>query len=69
MYYDVFSEKGGIIDQAIEARKAFDSQCEAANKAADSVKKDSNAILDLSDSIEEVIPKVILSGGVARYGK
>lgn len=61
MYYDVFSEKGGIIDQAIEARKAFDSQCEAANKAADSVKKDSNAILDLSDSIEEVIPKVDLS--------
>lgn len=61
MYYDVFSEKGGIIDQAIEARKAFDDQTVAANKAADAIKNASNATLGLSDSAEEMIPKVDLS--------
>ena len=34
VFYDVFSEKGGIIDQAIEARVAFDDQTIAANNAA-----------------------------------
>ncbi len=61
MYYDVFSENGGIIDQAIEARKAFDDQTVAANKAADAIKNASNATLGLSDSAEEMIPKVDLS--------
>ncbi|MCM1224767.1 MAG: hypothetical protein NC548_60990, partial [Lachnospiraceae bacterium] len=37
MYYDVFSESGGIIDQAINARQAFDEQTEAANAAADAI--------------------------------
>lgn len=61
MYYDVFSEDGGIIDQAIQAREAFDSQSVAANKAADAIKKASNAELGLADSAEEMIPKVDLS--------
>ena len=61
MYYDVFSEDGGIIDQAIQAREAFDSQSVAANKAADAIKNASNATLGLSDSAEEMIPKVDLS--------
>lgn len=61
MFYDVFSEKGGIIDQAIEARVAFDDQTVAANKAADAIKNASNATLGLSDSAEEMIPKVDLS--------
>lgn len=61
VFYDVFSEKGGIIDQAIEARVAFDDQTIAANNAADAIKNASNATLGLSDSAEEMIPKVDLS--------
>lgn len=61
MYYDVFSEKGGIIDQAIEARVAFDDQTVAANNAADAIKNASNATLGLSDSAEAMVPKVDLS--------
>lgn len=49
-YYDVFSEKGGIIDQAVEAQMAFDSQAEAANNAA-------NAIKGMGEAAEEVTPK------------
>lgn len=61
MFYDVFSENGGIIDQAIQAREAFDSQTEAANRAADAIRDASNAELGLGDSAEEMIPKVDLS--------
>ena len=60
-FYDVFSEKGGIIDQAINARKAFDDQTVAANNAADAIKNASNATLGMSDSAEEMVPKVDLS--------
>ena len=61
MFYDVFSENGGIIDQAINARKAFDDQTVAANNAADAIKNASNEVLGMSDSAEEMIPKVDLS--------
>lgn len=61
MYYDVFSENGGIIDQAINARKAFDDQTVAANNAADAIKNASNATLGMSDSAEAMVPKVDLS--------
>ena len=37
-FYDVFSKGGGIIDQTIDARNAFDSQTDAANKAADAIR-------------------------------
>lgn len=60
-YYDVFFENGGIIDQAINARKAFDDQTVAANNAADAIKNASNAILRMSDSAEAMVPKVDLS--------
>lgn len=53
-YYDVFSEDGGIIDQALQARDAFDSQTEAANKAY-------YAIVGFGEGAEEIIPKVDLS--------
>lgn len=61
MFYDVFSENGGIIDQAINARKAFDDQTVAANNAADAIKKASNETLGMSDSAEAMVPKVDLS--------
>lgn len=61
MFYDVFSENGGIIDQAIEARKAFDDQSVAANKAADAIKNASNETLGLSDNAEGMVEKVDLS--------
>ena len=53
-YYDVFSEDGGIIDQALQARDAFDSQTEAANNAY-------HAIVGFGEGAEEIIPKVDLS--------
>lgn len=61
MFYDVFSENGGIIDQAINARKAFDDQTVAANNAADAIKNASNEVLGMSDSAEAMVPKVDLS--------
>lgn len=53
-YYDVFSEDGGIIDQALQARDAFDSQTQAANNAY-------HAIVGFGEGAEEIIPKVDLS--------
>lgn len=53
-FYDVFSEDGGIIDQALQARDAFDSQTEAANNAY-------HAIVGFGEGAEEIIPKVDLS--------
>ena len=61
MYYDVFSENGGIIDQAIEARQAFDGQTDAANKAADAIKAQSDAVTGMGDASAEAVPKVDLS--------
>ena len=52
-YYDVFSEDGGIIDQALQARDAFDSQTQAANNAY-------HAIVGFGEGAEEIIPKVDL---------
>lgn len=54
MFYDVFSERGGIIDQALEARQAFVDQTKAANDAAD-------AIVGMGDAAEKIVPKVDLS--------
>lgn len=54
MYYDVFSESGGIIDQAIAARQAFDTQTEAANQAAD-------AIVGMGNAAEDAAPKIDIS--------
>lgn len=53
-FYDVFSEDGGIIDQALQARDAFDSQTQAANNAY-------HAIVGFGEGAEEIIPKVDLS--------
>ena len=53
-FYDVFSEDGGIIDQALQARDAFDLQTEAANNAY-------HAIVGFGEGAEEIIPKVDLS--------
>ncbi|MCM1224539.1 MAG: hypothetical protein NC548_59835, partial [Lachnospiraceae bacterium] len=50
-FYDVFSEDGGIIDQAIKARQAFDEQTTAANQAAD-------AIAGMADSAAETPEKI-----------
>lgn len=54
VFYDVFSEDGGIIDQALQARDAFDSQTQAANNAY-------HAIVGFGEGAEEIIPKVDLS--------
>nr|DAF67698.1 MAG TPA: Tape measure domain protein [Caudoviricetes sp.] len=61
MYYDVFSERGGIIDQAIDARRAFEDQTVAANNAYTAIKNQSDAITGLGDASEDVVPKVDLS--------
>ena len=61
MYYDVFSEKGGIIDQALEAREAFEGQKKAANEAADAIANAAMAEGGLADASEEAVPKVDLS--------
>lgn len=53
-FFDVFSEDGGIIDQALQARDAFDLQTEAANNAY-------HAIVGFGEGAEEIIPKVDLS--------
>ena len=50
-FKDVFSGDGGIIDQAIKAREAFESQTDAANKAADSYKR-------MGDNAQDTAPKV-----------
>lgn len=50
-FKDVFSGDGGIIDQAIKAREAFESQTDAANKAADSYKR-------MGDNAKDTAPKV-----------
>lgn len=50
-FKDVFSGDGGIIDQAIKAREAFESQTVAANKAADSYKR-------MGDNAQDTAPKV-----------
>lgn len=50
-FRDVFSGDGGIIDQAIKAREAFESQTDAANKAADSYKR-------MGDNAQDTAPKV-----------
>lgn len=50
-FKDVFSGDGGIIDQAIKAREAFESQIDAANKAADSYKR-------MGDNAQDTAPKV-----------
>lgn len=50
-FNDVFSGDGGIIDQAIKAREAFESQTDAANKAADSYKR-------MGDNAQDTAPKV-----------
>ena len=52
MYYDVFSENGGIIDQALDARKAFDEQTDAANAAADAIVGMGNAAADSAPQID-----------------
>lgn len=54
MYYDVFSESGGIIDQAIAARQAFDDQTNAANAAAD-------AIVGMGNASENTAPQIEIS--------
>lgn len=53
-YYDVFTQSGGIIDQAIAARQAFDTQTEAANKAAD-------AIVGMGDAAQNTAPLIDIS--------
>lgn len=50
-FKDVFSGDGGIIDQAIKAREAFESQTDAANKAANSYKR-------MGDNAQDTAPKV-----------
>lgn len=50
-FKDVFSGDGGIIDQAIKAREAFENQTDAANKAADSYKR-------MGDNAQDTAPKV-----------
>lgn len=50
-FKDVFSGDGGIIDQAIKAREAFESQTDAANKAADSYKR-------MGDNAQDTAPKI-----------
>lgn len=50
-FKDVFSGDGGIIDQAIKAREAFESQIDTANKAADSYKR-------MGDNAQDTAPKV-----------
>jgi hypothetical protein len=50
-FKDVFSGDGGIIDQAIKAREAFERQTDAANKAADSYKR-------MGDNAQDTAPKV-----------
>jgi tape measure domain-containing protein len=50
-FKDVFSGDGGIIDQAIKAREAFESQIDAANKAANSYKR-------MGDNAQDTAPKV-----------
>lgn len=50
-FKDVFSGDGGIIDQAIKAREAFENQIDAANKAADSYKR-------MGDNAQDTAPKV-----------
>lgn len=54
MFYDVFSENGGIIDKAYQARKAFVEGQKAANDAAD-------AIVGMGTAAEQTAPKVDLS--------
>lgn len=61
MYYDVFTESGGIIDKAIEARKSFDDLTVATNAAADATKRACNETLGMSDAQETVVEKVDLS--------
>lgn len=61
MFYDVFSESGGIIDQALEARSAFERQQKAANDAADAIVNAAKAEGGLADASEEAVPKVDLS--------
>ena len=49
-FKDVFSGDGGIIDQALKARDAFESQTDAANKSADSYKR-------MGDNAQNAAPK------------
>lgn len=42
-FYDVFSKEGGIIDQALQARDAFEKQKKSANKAADAIVNNAKA--------------------------
>lgn len=50
-FKDVFSGDGGIIDQALRARDAFDAQTVAANKSADTYKK-------MGNNAQDAAPKV-----------
>lgn len=52
VYYDVFSEKGGIIDQALNARQAFDEQTQAANDAADAISNMGNTAAQTPEQID-----------------
>lgn len=51
-FKDVFSGDGGIIDQALQARDAFDAQTVAANKSADAYKRMGNNAQDSAPKVD-----------------
>lgn len=53
-FKDVFSGDGGIIDQAIKAKEAFDSQTEAANESA-------NKYREMGDAAQNAAPRIDIS--------